>query len=34
MADASSFSRKAFLIRRELRSIGEILRRPIRDLRL
>jgi SAM-dependent methyltransferase len=34
MADASALSRKAFLIRRELRSIGEIIRRPIRDLRL
>ena len=34
MADASALSRKALLIRRELRSIGEIIRRPIRDLRL
>ena len=34
MRDTSALGRKAFLIRRELRSIGEIITRPLDDLKL
>ena len=34
IAGASTLSHRAFLIRRELRNIGQILTRPLRDLRL
>jgi SAM-dependent methyltransferase len=34
IAEASTLSHRAFLIRRELRNIGQILTRPLRDLRL